>query len=291
MQPNTLVRDEPITLSPIGNVSNPRKRDYWSPKNYDRGSSGLVTLRQALENSKNRVTARLLASGIASSPEDGLDRICAIAMEAHLYKECARYYPFVLGAQPLRMLDLAAFYAAIANEGMRPSPYAIDSIEQNGRVVYLHSAARSEQIEPIDHAALYQLKTMLQGVVERGTARSIRHLAPYVAGKTGTTENENDAWFVGFTNDVTVAVWVGYDNANGQRRTLGEGETGAQVAIPIFQSIIQAVWASYAPPTVLSPPSPEARRQLVDLPIDLVTGDLMPQATEATFLELPRLES
>src|SRR5207249_5148579 len=67
-------------------------------------------------------------------------------------------------------------------------------------------------------SAFYQLKTMLQGVVERGTARSIRHLAPYVAGKTGTTEDENDAWFVGFTNDVTVAVWVGYDNANGQDR-------------------------------------------------------------------------
>jgi penicillin-binding protein 1A len=285
LQPNTLVLDEPITLPPIGYVSNPRKRDYWSPKNYDRGSSGIVTLRQALENSMNRATARLLASGIASSPEDGLDRVCAIAVEAQLYKECTRYYPFVLGAQPLRMLDLAAFYAGIANGGMRPSPYAIDSIEQNGRLVHLRSAARPAPIEPIDHAAFYQLKAMLQGVVQRGTARSIRHLAPYVAGKTGTTENENDAWFVGFTNDVTVVVWVGYDNANGQRRTLGDGETGAQVAIPIFQSIIQAVWASYAPPTVLSPPSSEARRQLADLPIDLLTGDLMPQATEATFLE------
>jgi len=126
---------------------------------------------------------------------------------------------------------------------------------------------------------------LLQGVVERGTARSIRHLAPYDAGKTGTTADENAAWFVGFTNDVTVAVWVGYDNANGQRRTLGDGETGAQVAIPIFQSVIQAVWAGYAPPTVLSPPSPEARRKLVNLPIDLITGDLAAQATEATFVE------
>jgi penicillin-binding protein 1A len=285
LQPNTLVLDEPITLPPIGNVRNPRKRDFWSPQNYDRGSSGVVTLRQALENSMNRVTARLLADGIASRPEDGLDRICAIAMEAQLYDECARYYPFVLGAQPLRMLDLAAFYASIANEGIRPLPYATESIEQNGRLVYRHSAERPAPIERIDHAAFYQLKTMLQGVLERGTARSIRHLAPYVAGKTGTTENENDAWFVSFTNDVTVSVWVGYDNADGQRRTLGNGETGAQVAIPIFQSIIQAVWASYAPPSVLSLPSPEARRQLVDLPIDLVTGDLMPQSTEASFME------
>jgi len=75
---------------------------------------------------------------------------------------------------------------------------------------------------------------MLQGVVERGTARALRQLAPYVGCKTGTSDNENDAWFVGFTNEVTVAVWVGYDNADGKRRTLGPGETGAKVALPIF---------------------------------------------------------
>ena len=94
-----------------------------------------------------------------------------------------------------------------------------------------------------------------------------------MAGKTGTTDGENDAWFVGFTNDVTVAVWVGYDNADGKRRTLGGGQTGASVAIPIFEPIIQAVWAHYAPKTALSPPSPEAKRMLVARPIDLNSGD------------------
>jgi membrane peptidoglycan carboxypeptidase len=94
-----------------------------------------------------------------------------------------------------------------------------------------------------------------------------------VAGKTGTTDGENDAWFVGFTNDVTVAVWVGYDNADGRRRTLGGGQTGASVAIPIFEPIIQAVWTHYAPKTALSPPSPEAKRLLVARPIDLNSGD------------------
>ena len=76
---------------------------------------------------------------------------------------------------------------------------------------------------------------MLQGVLARGTAYSIHNLSLYVGGKTGTTDEENDAWFVGFTNNVTVAVWVGYDNADmRQRRTLGGGRTGANVAIPIF---------------------------------------------------------
>src|SRR5207249_6339591 len=147
---------------------------------------------------KNRVTARLLDGGIKSDPEQSLERVCEIAMEAQLYGECVRYYPFVLGAQPVRLLDLVALYAAIANEGARPPPHAIDSIEQNGLVIYRHQGKPS-LIGSADPAAFYQLKTMLQGVVERGTARPIRQLAPYVAGKTGTSEHENDAWFVGFS--------------------------------------------------------------------------------------------
>ena len=78
----------------------------------------------------------------------------------------------------------------------------------------------------VDRAAFYELKTMMQGALARGTAHAISGLAPYVAGKTGTSDEENDAWFVGFTNDVTVAVWLGYDNATGMRRTLGSGATG-----------------------------------------------------------------
>ncbi len=103
---------------------------------------------------------------------------------------------------------------------------------------------------------------MLQGVLARGTARSIAGMAPFVAGKTGTSDDENDAWFVGFSNDVTVAVWVGYDNAGGKRRTLGGGATGGHTAVPIFDPIMQAVWAQVAPKTALASPSPEAKRQL-----------------------------
>src|SRR3982751_81313 len=107
---------------------------------------------------------------------------------------------------------------------------------------------------------------MLQGVLARGTAHGIAPLAPYDAGHTGTTDGENDSWFVGFTNEVTVAVWVGYDNADGKRRTLGGGQTGASVAVPIFEPIIQAAWTYHAPKTALAPPSPEAQRQIVSLP-------------------------
>jgi membrane carboxypeptidase/penicillin-binding protein len=261
LQPNTLVSDDPITLPPVGN-GRVRDSDYWTPKNYDGGAGGILTLRRALEYSRNLATVHLLEGGVADSPQTSLDRLCGLAMEAQIYQECVRYYPFVLGAQPVRAVDLAAFYAAIANEGVRPTPHVIDSIERNGLVIYRHDTKGDARIGSVDRVAFYQLKTMMQGVLSRGTARSIAYMSPYVAGKTGTSDNENDAWFVGFTNDVTVAVWLGYDNAAGKRRTLGGGATGGHVAVPIFEPVIQAVWAQFAPKTALAPPSSEAKRYL-----------------------------
>ena len=271
MQPNTLVLDEPITLPPIG-TGRFRETDYWTPKNYDGGGGGTLTLRRALENSRNLATVRLLDGGIESKPEASLDRICALALEAQIYRECPRFYPIVLGAQPVRPIDLAAFYAAIANEGVRPEPHVIDTIERNGLIIYRHDPASAVTVGSVDRAAFYQLKTMLQGVLARGTARTMAELSPYVAGKTGTTDNENDAWFVGFTNEVTVAVWVGYDNADGKKRTLGGGATGGHTAVPIFEPIMQAAWAHVAPKTALAPPSPEAKRLLTCKAVDAETG-------------------
>src|SRR6202043_1119439 len=116
---------------------------------------------RALEGSKNLATAHLLEGGIASTPEESLERVCEIAMEAKLYGECVRYYPFILGAQPVRLLDLAAFYAAIANEGARPSPHAIEAIEQDGRIIY-RTAGAPALIGSADPGIFYQLKAMLQ---------------------------------------------------------------------------------------------------------------------------------
>src|SRR5262249_7473348 len=202
---------------------------------------------------------------------------------------CVRYYPFVLGAEPVRPVDLAAFYASIANEGLRPAPHVVESIERNGVVVYRHDAKSSVTVKSVDRAAFYQLKTMLQGVLARGTARAISGLSPYVAGKTGTSDEENDAWFVGFTNDVTVAVWIGYDNADGKRRTLGGGSTGGHVAVPIFEPIIQAAWAFAAPKAALAPPSPEAKRQLACQSIGLPQSEVQSRRGKA-FSECFRVD-
>jgi penicillin-binding protein 1A len=171
------------------------------------------------------------------------------------------------------MIDLAAFYAAVANEGALPKPHAIESIEADGHTVFQYPNAPLPYVGAADRTSFYQLKTMLQGVVARGTARAIGGLSTYVAGKTGTTEDAVDGWFIGFTNDVTIAVWVGYDNGDGKRRSLGTSATGARVALPIFEPILQTVWAQgIAPKAPLSGPSPDAKRNMVDLPIDYYSG-------------------
>jgi len=304
LQPNTIVPDDPITFPPIGPSgsygrdtiirdygANVREQDYWTPRNADYGSGGALTLRRGLENSVNIVTAHLLDGGISSNPEKSLDQVCATAVAAKIYKDCIRYYPFVLGAQPVHMIDLAAFYAAVANEGALPHPHAIESIEAGGHTVFEYPTAPLPFIGAADRTAFYQLKTMLQGVVARGTARAIGALSPYVGGKTGTTEDAVDGWFIGFTNDVTVAVWVGYDNGDGRRRSLGGNATGARVALPIFQPIIEAIWAEgIAPKAPLNGPSKEAQRHLIDLPIDYTTGNRVTTGGQA-FLEHFRLDA
>src|SRR5262249_17844528 len=155
--------------------------------------------------------------------------------------------------------DLAPFYAAIESEGARFQPYAIDSIEANGLLVYRRPPAQPTMLADGDRVAFYQLRTMLEGVVARGTAASIKQHAGFIGGKTGTTDSENDVWFASFTSDVTIVVWVGYDNA-GSKRTLGGGFTGGRVAVPIAEAIAQASWQYVAPKTPLPPPSVEASR-------------------------------
>ena len=288
LQPNTLVPDDPITLAPVGSggagntiisreiggAAALHPEYFWSPRNADGGIGGLFTMRRGLENSVNVVTAHLLDGGISADPEKSLDEVCATAVAAKIYNDCVRYYPFVLGAQPVRMIDLAGFYAAVANEGALPHPHAIDLIELDGQTVFKYPDTPLPFVGAADRTSFYQLKTMLQGVVARGTARAIGGLSPYVAGKTGTTEDAVDGWFVGFTNDVTIAVWVGYDNGDGKRRSLGTTATGARVALPIFEPILQTIWAEgIAPKALLNGPSPEAKLHMVDLPIDYLSGN------------------
>jgi penicillin-binding protein 1A len=292
LQPNTLIQDAPITYPPINGVHrHTRATDWWSPRNYDGGYAGSMTMRRALEQSKNLVTARLLDGGIESTPKESLDAICELAVKAQIYPQCVRFYPFVLGAQPVRPIDLAAFYAAIANEGRRPTPHVIEQISLDGRVVYKANESL-KQLPGVDAAAAFQLRSILQGVVARGTAARLASLSNAIGGKTGTSDEFNDAWFIGFSKDVTIAIWTGYDNTSMKtRKTLGHGNAGSRVALPIFDQIMKAVWADYAPQTALPAPSPEASRRLIALPIDVRSGQRIESRGDRTaFVEYFRLD-
>jgi membrane carboxypeptidase/penicillin-binding protein len=190
----------------------------------------------------------------------------------------------------VRPIDLAAFYAAIANEGRRPTPHVIEQISLDGRVVYKANESL-KQIPGVDPAAAFQLRSILQGVVARGTAARLSALSNMIGGKTGTSDEFNDSWFIGFSRDVTIAVWVGYDNTTMKsRKTLGHGNAGSRVALPIFDAVMKAVWADYAPQMALPGPSPEANRRLVALPIDVRSGQRIETRDRTAFVEYFRLD-
>jgi penicillin-binding protein 1A len=166
----------------------------------------------------------------------------------------------------------------------------IEQISLDGRVVYKANESL-KQIPGVDPAAAFQLRTILQGVVARGTAARLSALSNMIGGKTGTSDEFNDSWFIGFSRDVTIAIWVGYDNTTMKsRKTLGHGNAGSRVALPIFDSIMKAVWADYAPQMALPGPSPEANRRLVALPIDVRSGQRIDTRDRTAFVEFFRLD-
>jgi 1A family penicillin-binding protein len=264
-QPNTLIPNKPIRLPPID-----RGGHAWTPKNADGGGNGVVTIRQAIEKSLNLPTVRLMAS-LGETPSEGLDYIRAVTQELGIYKDTVRVYPFVLGAQPARLLNVAVAYATIANIGLQPTPHFIDSIEQNGQLIYERPRFNLKPLPSLDRVSFYQIRHILEGTVERGTAKAIKDLSGFVAGKTGTSNSANDAWFVGFTNDLVVATWVGYDSTK-IRPSLGSSFTGARVALPIAETVLRASFDIYKPKEPLQGPPPEIASQIVEQPIDVTSG-------------------
>jgi membrane carboxypeptidase/penicillin-binding protein len=267
LQPNTMVLDAPVTLPPVdGNGP------AWTPNN-DQPSAedSYKPLRAGLEGSINRMTANLL-SMIAPDPARSLDLALTEMRQCGLYAHIGRFYPNILGASDVSLIDLAACYAALSNGGWVPVPHFYEKVEiesWQGDRLRRDLLLDGEQWKPrkmrsADDLAFFQLRTLLQGVVARGTAwelsKTLADLVPrhavseYIGGKTGTSQFANDAWFMGFTKDLVIGVWVGYDNGS-RARNLGAGATGAGVAAPIFANIVRAI-AKKRPLQPLPGPSP-----------------------------------
>ncbi len=201
--------------------------DSYEPKNHGRRHYGILTLRRALESSINVPAVKLLDMV-------GVERVIDFARRCGITSTLPPYPSLALGSAELHPIELAAAYAAIANQGTWVEPYMIERIRTpDDRTLEEHFPKTHTATSP---QVAYVLTHMLEGVVDRGTARRLNDLPVAIAGKTGTTDDYTDAWFIGFTPRYTILTWVGYD----VKRTLGKGMEGSVAAAPIWKQIAEA---------------------------------------------------
>ncbi len=198
----------------------------YSPRNFYRRYYGILTLRRALEDSRNVSAVKLLDLV-------GADRVVDFGHRAGINSRLPPYPSLALGTADLTPLELASAYATTANGGIHMKPYMIERVTRpDGRVLEQHHPQASKAMEPeIAHV----LTRMLEGVIDRGTGKSARFLDVDLAGKTGTTDGFTDAWFAGFTPQLTVVTWVGHDVP----KSIGINMTGAAAALPIWKGVIE----------------------------------------------------
>lgn len=221
--PETLILDAPVVINLGG------KLGVYAPQNYTREFSGPTPMRIGLEQSRNVMTIRL-AQGV------GMRRIEDVAKRFGVIDKLPRQLAMALGAGETTVLKLTAAYAKIANGGRSVSPFLVESI-YNRRNQIIFQTTHPPQQTIASPEVIQDLSYMLRGVIERGTARRLQKLGIPIAGKTGTTNDYKDAWFVGFTDKLVVGVFVGFLSP----KTLGEKETGGAVAVPIFQYFMEQV--------------------------------------------------
>jgi penicillin-binding protein 1A len=219
--PVSVFVDEPTSV-PAGPDQEP-----YAPLNYDRAFEGPVTLRRALEDSRNIPAVKAMA-------EVGPSQVVAYAARFGFPDDYPPYLSLALGAAEATLVNVTSAYSVFPNQGVRMEPYAVLSIaDREGNVLEEH---RPEAREAIRADTAFVMTHLLRGVVQRGTAAAARALDWPLGGKTGTVDDNTDAWFVGFDPDITVGVWVGHD----QKRPIGPNETGATAALPIWMEFMSA---------------------------------------------------
>ena len=260
--PVSVVQDAPLTVMTNGRP--------WTPQNFDKLYHGPVTLRTALEYSFN-------AAAVGVAQEIGIDRVIATARALGITTPLQAVPSLVLGTSEVIPLELAGAYAVLANFGTKTEPLVIKAVmDQDGRVLSRREIAVEQVISPEE---AYLITSLLQGVVERGTGRGVRALGfdRPVAGKTGTTSDFRDAWFVGYTPETLALVWIGFD----RNRPLQL--TGAQAALPIWTDIMRRV-TDGEPTTEFTPPPGIVLRQ-VDPASGLLSNRQCPDGITEAFLK------
>jgi penicillin-binding protein 1A len=252
----------------------PTTGEEWTPKNYDDAEYTVVTLRQALAKSINTATVNLL-------DKLGFDIVLSVGDKVGL-KSLKPYYSLALGTVEVTPMELTSAYQVFANLGVRCRPFLIRKIvDRTGKVLEENSPQCEEVLPPQETRVLVD---MLRAVILEGTGRGARDLPRIVAGKTGTTDEYMDAWFIGFSPYIVTGVWVGFD----VKRTLGPGMAGARAALPIWKDFM-AVAASKYPNDDF--PLPEGTLVVPINPKDFVIADETCEGIDMVFVEgtQPRL--
>ncbi len=245
--PTSLVLDAPLVLEQGYDLK------LWKPENYGKKFYGPSTLRVGLEKSRNLMTVRI-------AQNLGINKIAKFSQELGIYENPEELLSISLGSNETTLLKLTSAYSAFVNKGKLVRPILIDRIQDSEGNTILNNEKRScincDQIsytskefpqikdnykQVFSAETAYQITSLLEGVIKRGTGKKLKKLKLNLAGKTGTTNENNDAWFIGFTSNLVIGVYVGMDNP----KPLGKFETGSKTALPIFSSFVKKAVKKY----------------------------------------------
>jgi penicillin-binding protein 1A len=266
--PGTALRDAPIA------EYDEERNVHWKPTNSGHAFRGVALAHDALASSLNAPAVDVL-------DRVGAERVIDLARRLGIRTELADVRPMALGASCVVPLELAGAFATLARGGRRPTPVFVTRVVRGDRVLLDRASPYDPSLAParrldrliaaqstpatgsaaLDEASAYLVTRMLADVVKRGTATTARGLGRPAAGKTGTTNDNTDAWFVGFTDRVTAAVWVGHDDP---ARSLGPRRDGAHAALPLWMRLVRAAEGDRPPQPVLRPAPSGLERVYID---------------------------
>lgn len=279
--PSTLILDAPIVLDQGEDLKK------WKPENYGKKFYGPSTLRTGLEKSRNLMTVRI-------AQELGIKKITTFSKQLKIYENPEELMSISLGSAETTLLKLTTAYCSFINGGKLIEPIFVDRIQDSeGNTIYNSEKRVCKKCNEISYLGeeipkitdnfpqifsaetAYQVTSMLEGAIQRGTGRKLKDLNLDLAGKTGTTDENNDAWFVGFTSNLVVGVYVGFD----EPKSLGRYETGSKTALPIFKAFIKnAVKKKDARPFKVA-------KNIKMMVIDLITGKKANFGSKKTIIE------
>ncbi len=245
--PSTLILDAPIVLDQGTDLK------MWKPENYGKKFYGPSTLRTGVEKSRNLMTVRV-------AQEIGIDKIIKFSKKLKIYENPKELMSISLGSEETTLLKITTAYCSFVNGGKLVDPIIIDRIQDSeGNTIFQNKKRNCYNCDQISFKGnkipkiknnyevifstqtAYQMTSILEGVVKRGTGKKLKDLNLQIAGKTGTTNKNTDAWFIGFTSNLVVGVYVGHDNP----KSLGKIETGSRTALPIFKEFIKKAVNNY----------------------------------------------